>query len=68
MNMNTPNDSQDQNLRTSSAPASGHQDIEPQDPQPESGFIDREERMTIRQSSPMNPRVNDKPEVNQEEA
>jgi hypothetical protein len=43
-------------------------DIEPQDPQPESGFIDRQERMDIRQSSPTNPRVNDKSEDNQEEA
>lgn len=47
---------------------SEQKDIEPQDPQPESGFIDREEEMSIRQSSPTNPRVNDKSEVNQEEA
>lgn len=47
---------------------SEQKDIEPQDPQPESGFIDREEEMNIRQSSPTNPRVNDKSEVNQEEA
>jgi hypothetical protein len=43
-------------------------DIEPQDPQPESGFIDRKEQMSVRQSSPTNPRVSDKPEDNQEEA
>jgi hypothetical protein len=47
---------------------SDQNDIEPQDPQPESGFMDRQEQMDIRQSSPTNPRVNDKPEVNQEEA
>lgn len=47
---------------------SEQKDIEPQDPQPESGFIDRQERMSIRQSSPTNPRVQDKPEFNQEEA
>lgn len=47
---------------------SDQKDIEPQDPQPESGFIEREERMDIRQSSPTNPRVNDKSEINQEEA
>lgn len=39
-----------------------------QDQQPESGAIDREERMSIRQSSPTNPRVSEKPEENQEEA
>lgn len=39
-----------------------------QDPQPESGFIDRDDEMSIRQSSPTNPRVSDKSEVNQEEA
>ncbi|HAZ43884.1 MAG TPA: hypothetical protein DDW76_38200 [Cyanobacteria bacterium UBA11369] len=47
---------------------SGKKDIEPQDPQPESGFVDRQELMEIRQSSPLNPRVNDKDEANQEEA
>ncbi len=47
---------------------SDQKDIEPQDTQPESGFIDRQEQMEIRQSSPTNPRVNDKSEVNQEEA
>lgn len=43
-------------------------DIKPQDPQPESGFVSRQQLMEIRQSSPLNPRVNDKPEANQEEA
>lgn len=52
----------------SSISDSDPQGIEPQDPQPESGFIDREEQMSIRQSSPTNPRVNDKSENNQEEA
>ncbi|HBB33793.1 MAG TPA: hypothetical protein DDZ80_01105 [Cyanobacteria bacterium UBA8803] len=47
---------------------SDQKDIELPEPQPESGFIDREERMSIRQSSPTNPRVSDKPEANQEEA
>ncbi|GET43334.1 hypothetical protein [Microseira wollei] len=47
---------------------SGNQDIEPQDPQPESGFVDCQELMEIRQSSPTNPRVNDKAEANQSEA
>ncbi len=38
------------------------------EPQPESGFIDREDRQSERQSSPTNPRVANKPESNQEEA
>ena len=61
------NDSEAQNADPTNYPQ-GQTDIQPQDPQPESGFIDREERMKIRQSSPTNPRVSDKPEVNQEEA
>lgn len=37
--------------------------------QPESGFVDDcKEHIDIRQSSPTNPRVNDKSEINQEEA
>lgn len=55
--MNTPSNSQN------ATPKNNSQDV-----QPESGSIDREERMEIRQSSPTNPRVNDKPDVNQEEA
>jgi hypothetical protein len=56
-----------QNSNPSTVP-DGQQEIEPQSPQPESGFVDREERMSIRQSSPTNPRVSDKSEDNQEEA
>ncbi len=54
--------------QAASSKPNGHTDIEPQEPQPESGFIDREERLSIQQSSPTNPRVADKSEENQEEA
>ncbi|GAB4381642.1 MAG: hypothetical protein Kow00121_40630 [Elainellaceae cyanobacterium] len=62
------------NDRTNSQPSSSktekdQQDTSPDAPQPESGFVDdRQERMEVRQSSPTNPRVQDKPEVDQEEA
>jgi hypothetical protein len=56
---------QQSNSQDSTSPQN---DIEMQEDQPESGSIDREERMSVRQSSPTNPRVADKPEVNQEEA
>jgi len=36
--------------------------------QPESGAVDREERQEIRQSSPTNPRVEEKTEQAREEA
>ena len=62
--MTNQSNSQDMKSTTDSE----QKDIEPQDPQPESGFIDRQERMDIRQSSPTNPRVSDKSEANQEEA
>jgi hypothetical protein len=63
--MNHQTNSQD---ITSPTDKSDQEDIELQEPQPESGFIDRQEQMSIRQSSPTNPRVSNKPEDNQEEA
>ncbi len=58
----TPHDSK------STVPVNRQADILPEDVQPESGFIDREDRMEVRQSSPTNPRVSEKSEMNQEEA
>lgn len=63
--MNKPTHSQDSQ---SSPYPDGNRDIQPEDFQPESGDVDRQDRQDIRQSSPTNPRMADKPEVNQEEA
>jgi hypothetical protein len=61
--MSNHNTSQDPNRSTDP------KDVSPKAAQPESGFVeDREERMSTRQSSPTNPRVNDKPRDNQAEA
>lgn len=65
MNNNQPDQSNQSDPTRSDQESSS---AETPDAEPESGFVDRQERMSVRQSSPTNPRVNEKSEENQEEA